>query len=83
MPKALSKYIEINPKILGGTPVIAGTRIPIERVFNLVRQGYTTKTLRQEYPHLEPKIIQYLIAYLMEAGLDAFEKNQKTQASPR
>lgn len=81
MPKALRKYVDITPKILGGTPVIAGTRIPIECVSALVRQGYTPQKLQEEYPWVEPKKIQYLIAYLMEAGLDAFEKAHKASAS--
>jgi len=77
MPKSLKKYIAITPNVLGGTPVIAGTRIPVERVYHLVRQGYTTETLELEYPHVEPKKLQYMMAYLMEAGLDAFTKAQK------
>lgn len=83
MPKALRKYIDINPEILGGAPVISGTRIPIERIYHLVRQGYTTQTLQKEYPHVAPKKIQYIISYLMEAGLDAFTKTYKIQASSR
>ena len=83
MPKALRKYIKTDPKILGGAPVIAGTRIPIERIFHLVRQGYTTKTLEEEFPQLEARKIQYLLSYLMEAGLDAFKKTQKIQPSTR
>ena len=78
MPKALRKYIVINPKILGGTPVITGTRIPVERVYYLVRRGYTPQTLREEYPQVNPRTIQYLMSYLMEAGLDAFKEIQKT-----
>ena len=81
MPKTLKKYIVIDPDILGGTPVIAGTRIPIERVYHLVRQGYTTKTLREEYPYVEPRKIQYIISYLMETGLDAFKKTHQMQTS--
>ena len=76
MPKALSKYISINSNILGGTPVVVGTRIPVERLQFLVKSGYTTKDLHEEYPHVEIKKIQFLMAYLMEAGLDAFTKYQ-------
>jgi len=83
MPKALAKYVNINPEILGGTPVIAGTRIPLERIYHLVRQGYSTESLKKEYPHVEAKKIQYAISYLMEAGLDAFAKAQKIQTSSR
>lgn len=83
MPKALKKYVDINPKILGGTPVISGTRIPIERIYHLVRQGYTTQTLKRDYPYVDSKKIQYVISYLMEIGLDAFTKAHKTPASSR
>ncbi len=74
MIKILHKYISRDPQILGGTPVIAGTRIPVERVYHLIRHGYTTETLKKEYPHVAPKKIQHIISYLMQAGLDAFEK---------
>lgn len=82
MSTKLRKYILIDPGILGGTPVIAGTRIPIERVSQLVRQGYTPATLKKEYPQVEMKRIQEIMAYLMEAGLDVFKEKYKIQASP-
>ena len=45
--------IQTNPKILGGMPVIKGTRIPIARVVALHIQGYTIKDLKNEYPYLK------------------------------
>ena len=73
----IRKYIVMDPNILGGTPVIVGTRIPIERVSSLVRQGYTTSALEGEYPHVDPEKIQYIISYLMEEGLHVFKKTYK------
>lgn len=67
----------MNPEILGGTPVIAGTRIPVERIYELIKQGYSVETLQTEYPWVDKKKIQFTIAYLMKAGLDEFEKTQK------
>ncbi len=81
MPKTLYKYISIDPDILGGTPVIRGTRIPIERVYHLVSHGYTLKTLQKEYPQVELKTIQYIISNLMKAGLDVFKKTYQIQSS--
>lgn len=81
MPRMLKKYISINPHVLGGTPVIYGTRIPIERVSQLVKQGYSTQTLEVTYPQVSPQKIQNVIAYLMEVGLDGFRNTYKTQAS--
>lgn len=77
MPKKLEKYITVDSSILGGTPVIFGTRIPIIRLSELMRQGYTTTTLEEEFPQLKPKVIQDLMAYLLEMGLDAFTKYEK------
>lgn len=44
--------IEINPKVLGGQPVIKGTRVPIARVVALVIQGYKLKDFKKDYPYL-------------------------------
>lgn len=47
------KYIEINPTILGGTPVIKGTRIATSVVYNLIKgkmdvaEAYPQLTLEQ------------------------------------
>lgn len=44
--------IQINPKILGGAPVIKGTRIPVARVMALIGMGYTLTKLKRELPDL-------------------------------
>lgn len=49
----MPEIIQTNPKILGGTPVIKGTRIPIARVVALHIQGYKIKDLKKEYPYLK------------------------------
>lgn len=45
--------IEKNPRILGGQPVIKGTRIPVARVVALYIQGYKIKDFKKDYPYLE------------------------------
>ncbi len=45
--------IQTNPKILGGQPVIKGTRIPIARIVALFVQGYTVKEFKRDYPYLK------------------------------
>ena len=45
--------IQTNPKILGGQPVIRGTRIPVSRVLALIGMNYTLKDLKKEIPHLD------------------------------
>lgn len=45
--------IQTNPKILGGQPVIKGTRIPVARVMALIGMGYNLPKLKKELPDLE------------------------------
>ncbi|MBI3290081.1 DUF433 domain-containing protein [Candidatus Microgenomates bacterium] len=44
--------IEENPKVMGGQPVIKGTRIPVARVVALHIQGYKLKDFKKDYPYL-------------------------------
>ncbi len=57
----MSKYIVSNEKILGGSPVIVGTRIPAERILYLFRDGYTIEAIHDEYPQLNPELIYKVI----------------------
>lgn len=48
----MPEIIQTNPKILGGQPVIKGTRIPIARIVALYVQGYKIKDFKNDYPYL-------------------------------
>jgi uncharacterized protein (DUF433 family)/DNA-binding transcriptional MerR regulator len=43
------RYIEVNPEMRSGTPVIRGTRVPAEDVAVLSRQPHGLKTLKADY----------------------------------
>ncbi|MGB4966204.1 MAG: DUF433 domain-containing protein [Microgenomates group bacterium] len=45
--------IQTSPRILGGLPVIKGTRIPVSRVIALFLQGYTLPDFHRDYPYLK------------------------------
>ena len=53
----MNKYINSNPKILGGKPVVTGTRIPVDQILFLLREGFTVEAINQEYPQLTTKTI--------------------------
>jgi len=59
----IKKHIEINPKILVGKPIIAGTRIPVELVVKLVAQGWKEKDIIKEYPVLKKEDIRAALLY--------------------
>ena len=43
------RRIEINPGIMGGKPVIKGTRVPIEIIVGGLAGGMTTADICREY----------------------------------
>lgn len=47
-----SSLIVKDPEILGGTPVITGTRIPVTLLARLIKVGYTDRIINYEYPSL-------------------------------
>lgn len=48
----MPEIIQKNPKIMGGQPVIKGTRIPVARIVALHVQGYKLKDFKKDYPYL-------------------------------
>ena len=45
--------IEAHAEILGGKPVIQGTRIPVDILLELVDAGFSVDDILSEYPHLK------------------------------
>jgi uncharacterized protein (DUF433 family) len=44
--------IEINPEIMGGKPVIRGTRLPVETVLRKLGAGMTVEAIIADHPRL-------------------------------
>lgn len=42
--------INIDPEILGGTPVFKGTRVPIESLFAHLEKGITIDEFLEDFP---------------------------------
>jgi uncharacterized protein (DUF433 family) len=56
----MTDLITKDPNILGGTPVIKGTRIPAKLLKNLFEVGYTVEIINFEYPSLsQQKILAF------------------------
>src|SRR5512135_139680 len=60
----MTKYIVSDPQIMGGSPVIKGTRVPIEVILQLLKQGYPLEVIQEDYPHIP---LQTLSAAVDEA----------------
>jgi uncharacterized protein (DUF433 family) len=44
--------IEINPDIMGGKPVVRGTRIPVELVLRKLGAGMSLESILKDHPRL-------------------------------
>ena len=55
-----------------GKPVIAGTRIPVYMVLNLMAEGYTVGKIKKEYPDLTSQDIMGAIQFA--ADMTSFEE---------
>jgi uncharacterized protein (DUF433 family) len=44
--------IEINPEIMGGKPVIRGTRVPVELILRKLGAGMTVEAILADHPRL-------------------------------
>ena len=64
----MSDIIESNPEILGGKPIIKGTRIPVALVYELIGLNYSIDQIIEEYPHLKCSIILKILEIGKEAN---------------
>ncbi len=65
---SIKDLVEKNPKVLGGTPVIRGTRIPVTLLRHLIKVGFSDKVITYEYPSLtRDKILAF-----KELGLSGY-----------
>jgi len=44
-----NKIINIDPEILGGTPVFSGTRVPIKNLFDYLETGDSIETFLEDF----------------------------------
>ncbi|OGE14258.1 hypothetical protein A3G14_04435 [Candidatus Curtissbacteria bacterium RIFCSPLOWO2_12_FULL_38_9] len=72
----MKSYITSDPKILGGTPVIKGTRIPVSRIIFLLKEGYTVDAIHQDYPHVSVGLLETVIDEVANM-IDSSRNDQK------
>ncbi|MGZ8246360.1 DUF433 domain-containing protein [Methylomagnum sp.] len=54
----LLSRITLDPKVMGGKPVIKGTRLTVEYILGLLAQGATTDEILEEYEGLTAEDIR-------------------------
>ncbi len=63
----MKERIAVDPQIHFGKPCVAGTRIPVQSVLELVREGLSfADIIRDYYPDLQPEDIRACIQYAID-----------------
>lgn len=64
MPKVLHPHISSDPAICGGSPCIAGTRIPVRiLIVYVLHHGVSPEELLTYYPHVSLAAIYDALSY--------------------
>ena len=58
-----SPRIVVDPDVLGGKPVVRGTRLSVELILELLAAGETQPDILSNYPGLEEEDIRACLAY--------------------
>jgi len=62
--------IVTTPDTLFGRPRIAGTRIGVDFVLELLASGWTQERILDSYPHLKPEDLQAVFAFVRDCLRD-------------
>lgn len=77
-------FIQSDPEVLAGKPVIHGTRLSVDFILRLFGHGWTVLEIMENYPRLTPEAIQAVFAYagecLSEEALFDVPSDQKAHA---
>lgn len=63
----IAQYIEVNPKIMMGKPVIKGTRITVELILEKLAAGETVENIMEAHPHISKEHIQAALAFAAQS----------------
>lgn len=61
----MAKIINIDPELMGGTPVFMGTRVPVEFLLSYLVEGGTVEEFLNSYPSV---CREQAISFLNAAG---------------
>jgi uncharacterized protein (DUF433 family) len=57
----MQDVISINPNVLGGTPVFAGTRVPVESLFDHLKRGRSIDYFLEQFPTVKRDQVEGLL----------------------
>jgi uncharacterized protein (DUF433 family) len=70
----MESIVTINPKVLGGTPCFAGTRVPVKSLFDHLEGGYNVDYFLMQFPSVA--------RHQVLAVLENSRQNAEREATP-
>jgi uncharacterized protein (DUF433 family) len=70
-------HIAVSPEVRSGHPVIAGTRVPYERVAELLQDGVPVESIRDYYPAVDAKAAED--AFEFAEYVDSWQNRRRQQ----
>ena len=71
-----AKYISANKKVMGGEPVIKGTRVPVRQIFDYLSKGWSVHDIVKMFPTVDLKLLEELISTTPELILTSGKKKE-------
>ncbi len=77
--------IETSAEVMHGTPVFAGTRVPLKTLFDYLKSGDTLADFLDDFPTVsrEQKVLELAEEDLIDAAVAGRVAAKEAQSSPR
>ena len=62
------EYIDSDPEVLAGKPVVSGTRLSIEFILGLLSEGWTKTQILESYPSLTIEALRAVLLFAADCG---------------
>lgn len=59
-------HVRVDPTILGGSPHVSGSRVPVRRIFAFYRDGAKIETLLRRFPQLGAARVLDALAFALD-----------------
>ena len=63
MSEELNRYIVADPSVMGGKPVVRGTRISVQPILEKIAAGEGVDQIVSEHPHITSEQVRAALAY--------------------
>ena len=65
----MSDVIQIDPDVMGGTPVFKGTRVPVQTLFDYIEGEETIDEFLEDFPTVKKDQVIQLLEHLKTQAL--------------